>query len=539
MKQIYTFLAILIAAFTGSNALAQTYTFDLGSSFSPAWTAGGTSGTASNISGSGINSTLSMALTGSGSFSSPYPRVNNNNSNSADFVVQGSTDALEIDVNFGNRTSYIDITYTFSAAVQNLNFSIADIDRPGGGSPWTYVDQITVSGNGPAGAVTPTLSKYNSASNIFVISGNTGTGNTAAGGNNVASLTQNSSDQDGTMVVDFAGYAVTSITIRYTTLNSALVNSNPGLQAIALGNMTFKKAIAPVTSNVTNANMSASASATAISALNGTDDESVVSYTVATIPSAAAGVLLYNNGTSYVAVTAGQTLTPAQAASLKFDPMATFSGNATFTYTATDNRGLTSNTSTFTLPVLSALPVTLTNFAATWNNSNVALSWTTEQEFNSDKFIVEKSSDGASWQVMAIVTAAGNSITTKKYTATDAQAGQVNYYRLKQVDLNGVYVYSKVIRMSSDARATTSVKIFPNPVVANATITTSSNTNQSVKIKVYNNAGMMVKELSRQLVAGTNNIDIPNVNTLSNGFYIVSVEDATGSRIGTAQFIKQ
>lgn len=539
MKQIYTFLAILIVAFTGNKALAQTYTFDLGSSFSPAWTAGGTSGTASNIGGSGINCTLSMALTGSGSFSSPYPRVNNNNSNSSDFVVQGSTDAMEIDVNFGNRTSYIDITYTFSAAVQNLNFSISDIDRPGGSSPWTYVDQITVSGNGPVGAVTPTLSKYNSASNIFVISGNTGTGNTGSGGNNVASLTQNSSDQDGTMVVDFAGYAVTTITIRYTTLNSSQVNSNPGLQAISLGNMTFKKAIAPVTTNITNANMSASASATAISALNGTDDESVVSYTVATIPSSLAGVLLYNNGTSYVAVTAGQSLTPAQAASLKFDPLGTFNGNAIFTYTATDNRGLTSNTSTFTLPVLSALPVTLTNFAANWNNNTVALSWTTEQEFNSDKFIVEKSSDGANWQVMAIVNAAGNSITTKKYTASDAQPGQVNYYRLKQVDLNAVYVYSKVIRMSSDARTTTSVKVFPNPVVANATITTNSNTSQSVKIKVYNNAGMMVKELSRQLVTGTNNIDIPNVNTLSNGFYIVSVEDATGNRIGTAQFIRQ
>ena len=72
-------------------------------------------------------------------------------------------------------------------------------------------------------------------------------------------------------------------------------------------------------------------SQTAISALNGTDYESVVSYTVATIPSAAAGVLYYNNGASYVAVIAGQVLTTAQAATLKFDPLATFNGNDTFT----------------------------------------------------------------------------------------------------------------------------------------------------------------------------------------------------------------
>ena len=536
MKQIFTLLAGLILAFTGA---AQTYTLDLGSSFSPSWVAGGTSGTANNIGGSGVNCTLGMVLTGTGSFNAPYPRVNNNNSNGADFVVQGSTDALEIDVNFGNKTSYVDVTYTFSAAVQNVNFSIADIDRPGGGSPWTYVDQITVSGNGPAGAVTPTLSKYNGASTIFNIVGNVGTANTGAGGNNVPSLTQNSPDQDGTMIVDFAGNAVTSITIRYTTLNSALVNNNPGLQAIALGNVTFKKAIAPVTSNVTNANMANTNSQTAISALNGTDDESVVSYTVATIPSAAAGVLYYNNGASYVAVIAGQVLTTAQAASLKFDPLPTFTGNATFTYTATDNRGLVSNTSTFTIPILTALPVTLTNFAASWINNIVALNWTTEQELNSDKFIVEKSTDGSNWQVLNIVAASGNSMTLKKYTTTDEHPNTVNYYRLKQVDINGIYVYSKVIRMNAEGTVNAAIRVFPNPAVANATVSVTSTGNQAVKIKVYNNSGILMKELARQLIIGTNNIDIPGVNTLSGGLYIVTVEDVSGNRIGAVQFIKQ
>lgn len=70
IKQIFTLLVSLILAFTEAT---QTYTLDLGSSFSPSWAAGGTSGTAHNIGGSGINCTLGMVFTGTGSLNAPYP----------------------------------------------------------------------------------------------------------------------------------------------------------------------------------------------------------------------------------------------------------------------------------------------------------------------------------------------------------------------------------------------------------------------------------------------------------------------------------
>jgi hypothetical protein len=537
MKQLYTLLFVAATVLTGSSVQAQTYTLDLSNSFSPSWSAGNTSGTASNIGSSGINCSVSMAFNGSGSLSSPYPRVNG----SGDFMVQGSTDAMEVDVNLSNKTSYLVITYTFSKPVQNVSFGISDIDRPNGSSTWTYVDQVTVNGAGPAGTVTPALTKYNASSTIVTISGNVATANTANNGGTVSSTTVNSSDQDGTIFVNFSGNAVTSITIQYATLNASTVSSNPGLQAIAVGNISFKKSVAPVTTNVTSAAMSNSNAVTAISALSGTDDESVTSYTIATIPSVTAGTLYYNNGTSYVAITtAGQSLTPAQAASLKFDPLTTFTGNTVFTYTATDNRGIISTASNFTIPVISStLPVTFTNFAATWNNSILVLNWTTSQEYNAAYFIVEKSNDGSNWQTLTTVAAAGNSSTARNYTANDAQAFTVTYYRLKQADLDGRFIYSKVIKAAREEKSTTTIKVYPNPVTTTATIATNSNKNQAGTIKVYNSNGIMVKQWQAQLVTGINNIDIAGAANLANGMYIVTIEDSNNNRTGSAQFIKQ
>ncbi|MFT3936230.1 MAG: T9SS type A sorting domain-containing protein [Chitinophagaceae bacterium] len=541
MKQVYTILIALVALTSTQKTNAQTtYTLDMGSDFSPAWTAAGTTGTASNIGGSGIDCTMKFALTGSGSIVSPYPRVNKNNKTSADFVVQGSNDGMELDINLGNKTSYVDVTYTFSAAVQNVSFAIADIDVPGGSTPYNYIDQVTITGaTATNSSILPTLTKYNTSSNIFNISGNVATGNTGTGGANVSSLTQNSSDQDGTMFVSFNGYAVTSITVRYTTQNISSVATDPGLQAIAFGNISFQKATAPTTTNVSNSSVKNTNGATAISALAGTDDESISSYTITSIPGSSKGTITYNNGTSYVAVAAGQVLTPAQAASLKFTPALTYTGNAVFTFTATDNRGLVSNASNFTIPVTSSvLPVTFTLFEATLNNNAVVLTWTTQQEVNSDKFIVQKSTDGNTWVTVTEVAAAGNSNIARNYKAVDAQPASVNYYRLKEVDLDGAFIFSQVVKVAKAANNDISIKVFPNPVTNIATISTNSNTSKTVSVKVFNSNGVMVKEFSKQLNIGINNIDIPSVNTLAAGMYTVMMNNGN-EQPSVARFIKQ
>ena len=218
---------------------AQSYTLDWGSSFTPAWAAGATSGTANNIGGYSINCAVTLGITGSGAFVAPYPRVNNNNGTAADFEVQSSSDALEISQNLGNKTSYSRTILSFSSDIQNVQFGISDIDYPGGGTPWNYVDQITISAVGPSGTIFPVLTKYNPASAIFNIAGNVVTANTGAGGGDASSLNQGSPFQDGTLFVDFGTNVITTITIQYGVPNIAGVRNNPQTQAIAVGNFSF------------------------------------------------------------------------------------------------------------------------------------------------------------------------------------------------------------------------------------------------------------------------------------------------------------
>jgi len=141
----------------------------------------------------------------------------------------------------------------------------------------------------------------------------------------------------------FSGSAV----VGYTTTDSNNKTSD--------GNATVTIPVndPPVAINVLNATVaSTTATQTAISPLRGTDsDGTVTSFTITSLPAAAAGGLSYNNGTSTVAVAAGQSIPYANAGRLLFTPVASYNGQAVFNYTATDNAGGTSAAASYTIPV--------------------------------------------------------------------------------------------------------------------------------------------------------------------------------------------
>jgi Secretion system C-terminal sorting domain len=107
--------------------------------------------------------------------------------------------------------------------------------------------------------------------------------------------------------------------------------------------------------------------ATAIPTLIGSDaDGTIASYTIETIPPASQGVLLLN-GTP---ITSGQILTPLQITQLQFDPTGSYNGNVVFNYHATDNAGLLSNSTTYTIPVSGLPPISNDVLAPKMNNAN-------------------------------------------------------------------------------------------------------------------------------------------------------------------------
>ncbi|MCP2029676.1 gliding motility-associated-like protein [Flavobacterium sp. HSC-32F16] len=141
-----------------------------------------------------------------------------------------------------------------------------------------------------------------------------------------------------------------NVTFTFTaTDNLGLSAVTPATITIPVGNN------APVAHDDTNSHIPSRAGATAIKALTATDtDGTIVNYIVVTLPSN--GVLALSG----VPVAANQILTPAEAAMLTYDPSGIFSGNDTFTFTATDNNGVVDAT-----PAVITIPVDKTILVAT------------------------------------------------------------------------------------------------------------------------------------------------------------------------------
>ncbi|WP_375434444.1 hypothetical protein [uncultured Hymenobacter sp.] len=92
------------------------------------------------------------------------------------------------------------------------------------------------------------------------------------------------------------------------------------------------------------------------------------------------------------------------------------------------------------------LPVELTRFAAVFENNSVQLRWTTASEKDAANFSIERSFDGQNFSAVAVVPAAGTSATRREYQAIDrGMRSGLNYYRLKQTDLDGTFAYSQVL----------------------------------------------------------------------------------------------
>lgn len=109
------------------------------------------------------------------------------------------------------------------------------------------------------------------------------------------------------------------------------------------------------------------------------------------------------------------------------------------------------------------LPVTWGTFSATLSQQAVVLEWTSATELNNDKFIIESSADGELFHSLGQLKGAGTSSEAKRYRFVhrNPSAG-INYYRLKQVDFDGTYAFSKVLAI--DAPGNPTLLAFPNPV---------------------------------------------------------------------------
>lgn len=169
--------------------------------------------------------------------------------------------------------------------------------------------------------------------------------------------------------------------------------------------------------------------------------------------------------------------------------------------------------------------------SATLRGTVAGISWVTENEINTSKFIVERSVDNINFSPVGEKAAAGTYAGVSNYLLNDDLSSltgyQVIYYRVKLINADGGFVYSKVvvIRLSGQ----TAVKIWPNPFADKITVSLVSPSAGTVQARLLDYSGKTISIEQYNVVKGNNQLNMGNKAGLASGLYTLQLTDNTGS----------
>jgi hypothetical protein len=186
------------------------------------------------------------------------------------------------------------------------------------------------------------------------------------------------------------------------------------------------------------------------------------------------------------------------------------------------------------------VPVKFTSFKAQLLNANNAiLKWTTEAEIDNDYFEVERSEDGVRFINRGKVYGNGSTTVSHSYEFTDAlnTTAQVIYYRLRIVDTDGKFSYSKIVAIKLNGSITVDkFNVYPNPFIADIKVALTSAIDADATFRILSFDG---KEMVRRMITiqkGENIVVLKDFGALAKGNYILEVN--TGSEKLIRKIIK-
>ncbi len=172
------------------------------------------------------------------------------------------------------------------------------------------------------------------------------------------------------------------------------------------------------------------------------------------------------------------------------------------------------------------LPVTLLEFDAKPEQSEVKAHWETASEINSDYFTVERSADGETYNIISTVPAAGTSTSIKDYSLADNNPlPGTSFYRLKETDFDGVYNYSSSVEVHFDNIKSEIEIVSTHSLNGQATITVLSSVNEKFDLDFYDSTGRLIAHVNDNLTKGYQDVTIP-FTTNATGMYLVILRTA-------------
>jgi hypothetical protein len=176
--------------------------------------------------------------------------------------------------------------------------------------------------------------------------------------------------------------------------------------------------------------------------------------------------------------------------------------------------------------VTGVVPVELSSFTAVGMKNGIQLRWETATETNNLGFDIERSSNGKEFQKIGFV--GGNGTTSQKsfYSFVDQSAVSAKqYYRLKQIDLDGAFKYSSTVEVDLTIPETFSLsQNYPNPFNPTTTLSFGLPVESEISLAIYNSVGELVKVAAKGIYqAGNHSINF-NASDLTSGIYYYNLK---------------
>ncbi|MEO5905667.1 MAG: T9SS type A sorting domain-containing protein, partial [Saprospiraceae bacterium] len=171
-----------------------------------------------------------------------------------------------------------------------------------------------------------------------------------------------------------------------------------------------------------------------------------------------------------------------------------------------------------------SLPVTLLSFSGHSTLTGNQLEWRTSYEFNSEGFEVQRSNDAFLWDNLGFVKSNAVAQEINEYGFKDSSPSNgKNFYRLKQLDIDGRFAYSSIIVLNGKATdSNKNIEVYPNPVSEGLlTIQLPAKPTIDNNIYLYNSSAQLVRQASID-----NEYFYLDVHDLPPGLYVVRISEA-------------
>jgi hypothetical protein len=229
-----------------------------------------------------------------------------------------------------------------------------------------------------------------------------------------------------------------------------------------------------------------------------------------------------------------QQWTAAPGINLSF-PNGSSSLGLTFNITGREGGTDCGQTKTFNFSFNSILPVFFESFEVVIFEKSNILYWQTHSETNHSHYEIERSEYGQHWTTLGKVSDNLSRSSKKYYEFVDhfPVKGR-NYYRIKQVDVDGTFAYSE-IRFVNLNTEENKLLVFPNPSFDKfIKIEYASTINPAHKLSIHNLTGQKIQE--KYLNSDQVNEYI-NFSDKNPGIYFITIIDQQGKALQSQKVI--